>query len=166
MGKGQYSSTAKTARRLKYRPTETGLAIAEMLKDRGVQVNKDNTVTLYHATTSNNVADILENGFRGNNSPIGGGVAIGEKIGPRSFFGLDREWTKRTWGGSNSEIIEVKVPVDYIRQGSGDDNLEVYIEGNLKPTGSSNIWIPDRKPTSTFYDRIALKMYGKQSRRR
>ena len=122
--------------------------------NRGIKINDDNTVNLYHTTLKENVKKIKENGFKGTMAPIGG--RVNEEIGERSFFGFDRDWVENTWGtGENYETIEIKVPIDYIRQGAGNKN-EVYIEGNIKPY-KNNVWIPDRWPTSTFYDRLAMK---------
>jgi len=60
-----------------------------------------------------------------------------------------------------SAIIKVKLPVEYIRQGTGDP-FEVYFEGGLKKVG--NIWIPVKKPQSTFYDRRIVKNYLKNKK--
>lgn len=139
--------------------SETASAIKRMLQDRGIEVNDDNTVTLFHATSRENAESILRDGFRGTMAPISGG-GVREEVGPRSFFGLDKKWVQDTWGGPSSVVMEVRVPVEYVRQGPGEGNKEVYIEGNVKRRGG-NVWVPDVDPTSTFYDRMALKRYGK-----
>lgn len=132
-------------------------AIASHLRENGVTVNDDNTVTLYHTTPVENVQSIKENGFRGTNAPVGG--MTGEDLKPRSFFGFDRDWVE-TWGGDGYETLEIRVPAQYIRQGAQNKN-EVYIEGNITHRGNG-IWEPDTMPTSTFYDRKAIKRYNKK----
>ena len=67
----------------------TRKAIAEKLKEEGAQIDNDGNVTLYHITSPENFEKIVEQGkFIGNQSPIGGGSAIREEIGDRSFFYL------------------------------------------------------------------------------
>lgn len=141
--------------------SETGSAIKRMLQERGIKVNSDNTVTLYHATTPENAESIRQVGFRGTMAPIAGG-GVPEKVGPRSFFGFDRQWVADTWGGGGSTVMEVRVPVEYVRQGPGIGNREVYIEGNIRKRPGGNVWVPDVEPTSTFYDRLAVKRAKKR----
>lgn len=131
-------------------------AIVHHLKKNGVPVNADNTVTLYHVTSPDNAKKIRENGFVGTNAPVGG--MTGEELKPRSFFGLDKDWTKQ-WDSGGYEMIEIRVPAQYVRQGAQNAN-EVYIEGNIRHIGNG-IWEPDTYPTSTFYDRRAVKRYQK-----
>lgn len=131
-------------------------AISQVLREKGAKVDENGNVTLYHITTPENYNKILtKKEFIPNQSPIGGMVA--ENIGDRSFFTYDKNWVE-TWRQSeDSEVIEVKVPAEYIRQ-SGRNEKEIYIEGTLKQR-SNGIWTTDKKPTSTFYDRIAVKEY-------
>lgn len=135
-------------------------AISEYLKEKGAVVDKDNNITLYHITSKENYDAIMEQEqFIGNQSPIGGGSGIREEIGDRSFFTYDKEWVE-TWRGSdNDKIIEIKVPAEYIRQGAKNEK-EIYIEGTLKK--KNNIWKTDKIPTSTFYDRTAVKEYKRK----
>jgi 2'-5' RNA ligase len=133
-------------------------AIAHHLKKNGVTVHDDNTVTLYHVTSKENAASIRENGFRGTDAPVGG--MTGENIKPRSFFGFDREWVESTWSSDGYETMEIRVPAQYIRQGA-QNKKEVYIEGNITHRGNG-VWEPDVMPTSTFYDRKAIKRYQKE----
>lgn len=132
-------------------------AIAEQLKQKGATVDGDGNVTLYHITTPDNYNKIMsDKQFIPNQSPIGGGLTLGE-IGDRSFFTYDNEWVE-TWRQSEDSIVmEVKVPAEYIRQGAKNEK-EIYIEGALKQR-DNGIWTTDQKPTSTFYDRMAVKRY-------
>ena len=124
-------------------------AITEKLKSEGTKVNSDGTVTLYHTTTPENAKSIISSGiFKGSSAPIGG--MTGVKIDKATFFGTDKKWVEDTWG--KGDVIEVKVPVQYIRKGAGNTK-EVYFEGDLKKSG--NIWIPTIKPQSTFYDKLS-----------
>lgn len=124
-------------------------AITEKLKSEGTKVNSDGTVTLYHTTTPENAKSILSSGiFKGTSAPIGG--MTGVKIDKATFFGTDKKWVEDTWG--KGSVIEVKVPVQYIRKGAGNTK-EVYFEGGLKRSGG--VWIPTVKPQSTFYDKLS-----------
>jgi hypothetical protein len=136
-------------------------AIAEQLKQKGATVDSDGNVTLYHITTPDNYNKIMsDKQFIPNQSPIGGGLTLGE-IGDRSFFTYDKEWVE-TWRQSeDSVVMEVKVPAEYIRQGAQNDK-EIYIEGALKQR-NNGLWTTDQKPTSTFYDRLAVKRYLKNN---
>ena len=134
-------------------------AIANKLKDKGANVDKDGNVTLYHITTQDNYNQINKDGyFKPNDSPIGG--MTGEEVGPRSFFSYDKDWVETWRQSANSKVIEIKVPAEYIRQGAKNEK-EIYIEGILKRR-DNGIWTTDKLPTSTFYDRMAVKEYQKQ----
>ena len=134
-------------------------AIANKLKDKGANVDKDGNVILYHITTIDNYNRIKKDGyFKPNDSPIGG--MTGEEIGPRSFFSYDKDWVETWRQSADSKVIEVKVPAEYIRQGAKNEK-EIYIEGTLKRR-DNGIWTTDKLPTSTFYDRMAIKEYQKQ----
>ena len=136
-------------------------AISEQLKKKGASVDGDGNVTLYHITTPENYNKIMsDKQFIPNQSPIGGGMALGE-IGDRSFFTYDKEWVE-TWRQSEDSIVmEVKVPAEFIRQGAQNEK-EIYIEGALK-LRDNGLWTTDKKPTSTFYDRLAVKRYLKNN---
>ena len=131
-------------------------AIGWYIEQRGTNVNDDGTVTLYHATNGENVESILKNGFEGTNAPIAG--APSEDIAPRSFFGSSKDWVSETWGGKGMEIIEAKIPAQYLRQGSAANVLEFYVEGRITYRGDG-LWVPNENPTSTFFDRKAVKRY-------
>ena len=77
---------------------------------------------------------------------------------PSAFFGTNRDWVKDIWGqGYNDNgIVEVKVPVQYLRHASKNFN-EVYFEGGLRRQG--DIWLPE-KIQSTFVDRLVNKRAG------
>ena len=135
-------------------------AIANKLKEKGAQVDNDGNVTLYHITTKENYDKINKDGyFKANDSPIGG--MTGEEIGPRSFFSYDKDWVETWRQSNNSKIMEVKVPAEYIRQGAKNEK-EIYIEGQLKRRDNGT-WTTDKMPTSTFYDRKAVKEYLKKN---
>lgn len=149
----------------KFEPTKTmtekeilRAAITEKLEDNDIEVNSDGTVTLYHATTDENYEKIMKDGFKGTTAPIGGGTGSDE-VGARSFFGTDKKWVEETWGKGREKIIKIKVPVEYVRQGMGNKK-EIYIEGNIRQ--KDGIWIPDKMPTSTAYDRLAIKRWKKK----
>ena len=135
-------------------------AIANKLKDKGAKVDKDGNVTLYHITTKENYDQINKNGyFKANDSPIGG--MTGAEVGPRSFFSYDKDWVETWRQSADSKIMEVKVPAEYIRQGAKNEK-EIYIEGELKRRNNGT-WTTDKLPTSTFYDRMAVKEYLKKN---
>ena len=147
-------SLAQEAR--KYKTAEdriVGEAIKKHLESNGIKVNPDNTVTLYHATSPENIAKINKEGIIKGGSTATGGMT-GLDLKPSAFFGTDMKWTKDTWGASG-RVIEVKVPVQDIRQPS-QNIKEVYFEGGLKK-GSDGIWRPLVKPRSTFYDKLLVK---------
>ena len=135
-----------------------GQAVKWALENNGIHVNADNTVTLYHATPSQNVKSIERDGFRPTTAPINGGDSNNE-IGPRVFFGADREWVERTWSGvgGDFQVLEVKVPVQYLQQ-SGPNKQEIFVEGTVKKR-SNGTWVPDRDPSDTAWRRRALKRY-------
>lgn len=139
---------------------EQSAAVRWMLERNGISVNPDGTVTLYHATPSKNVASIMENGFMPNMAPINGGDPNNE-VGPRVFFGADREWVERTWarGGAGTEIIEVRIPAGYLHQ-AGSNTLEVFVEGTVRPM-ADDVWVPDTAPSSTAWRRRAEKRWAK-----
>lgn len=140
----------------KYKSAEdriVGEAIKKHLESNGIKVNPDNTVTLYHATSPENIAKINKEGIIKGGSTATGGMT-GLDLKPSAFFGTDMKWTKDTWGASG-KVIEVKVPVQDIRQPS-QNIKEVYFEGGLKK-GSDGIWRPLVKPRSTFYDKLLVK---------
>ena len=143
----------------KYKSAEdrvVGEAIKQHLMENGVKVNADNTVTLYHATSPEKLAKINSEGIIKGGSTATGGMT-GLDLKPSAFFGTDKNWTKNTWGQGGQKIIEVKVPVEYIRQ-PAQNMKEVYFEGGLKK-GSDGIWRPITKPRSTFYDKRAIENY-------
>lgn len=129
-------------------------AIKEYLQSKNIKINDDDTITLYHVTSNENYEKIMKEGFKGTDAPIGG--MVGEEVDKRVFFGFDKKWVEETWGHGRQKTIEVHIPLEYIRQG-GKNDKEVYIEGNITKKGDK--WIPDREPTSTFYDRLALKKF-------
>ena len=153
---------AKAARRgSTYTPApldEQGQAVKWVLENNGIRVTPDNTVTLYHATPPENVESIMESGFRPTTAPINGGDPNNE-VGPRVFFGADREWVERTWAGQSGtfEVLEVRVPVEYLQQ-AGQNVQEIFVEGTITRT-LDGTWIPDVDPSDTAWRRRALKRY-------
>ncbi|GAG62390.1 unnamed protein product, partial [marine sediment metagenome] len=92
----------------------------------------------------------------GSNAPTGG--MTGLALDPSAFFGWDKEWVGNTWG-SVDNIIEIKVPHQYIRQPAMNDK-EIYFEGGLKRVDeANNIWEPIVKPRDTFYNRLPATKY-------
>lgn len=128
-------------------------AIAERVRKNGGQVDDNGMVTLYHATTPDIVSKIDSEGVLKPSSGFTGGMT-GVKLDKSSFLGLDKKVTKDTWGNGR-DVIEMKVPAEYIRQPAQNMN-EVYIEGGLtrQPDGT---WLPNKQPQSTFYDKLALR---------
>lgn len=136
---------------------DQGEAIKWMLESVGVPINRDNTVTLYHATDSNNVASIMENGFVGGTAPANGGDPNNE-LGYRTFFGYDKKWVEDTWkSGDQYSVMEVRIPVEYLHM-MGRNTKEIIVEGNIKRR-EDGIWIPDIDPSSTAWRRRALKRW-------
>ena len=128
------------------------------LEDKGIKVNPDNTVDIYHITFPDIAKRIKNTGFlKPSTGPVGG--MVGEKIGEASFATPTRELAKKWGSGKRNSIIKLKVPVKDIRHGA--ENLEeFYFEGGLKRE-SGGIWRPVKK-TSTFVDRLAKNKYGQQ----
>ena len=123
-------------------------------ESNGIDVNADNTITLYHATNKESADKIISSKFLGTDSPIGG--MVDADIETASFFGFSKEWVESTWNtGSSQKVIEVKVPVQYIRHG-GQNFQEAYFEGGLKQSG--DVWIPN-KLSESFVDTIAPMEY-------
>lgn len=132
-------------------------AKSDFYKKLGADVDKNGFVTLYHATFPENIEKIKEEGFKGSNAPINAGSI--EQLKPRSFFGYNKEWVQNVWSGNGDrDIIEIKVPAEYLHIFKGNNN-EIVVEGNIE--NKNGVWIPDIKPTSTAYDRIILKKYFK-----
>lgn len=130
------------------------------LEANGIKVNKDNTVTLYHASPPEQALKIKKEGFfKGGGGPVGG--MTGVIIKNAAFFGFNKKWVSRTWGGQYKTVLTVKVPVEYIRHGAENFN-EAYFEGGLKRM-SDGTWKP-KKLQSTFVDEIAKMLYGKKSK--
>lgn len=152
----ELSSLAQEAR--KYKSAEdyiNGEAIKAKLLDNGIKVNPDNTVFLYHATSPENIVKINSEGIiKGSGTATGGMTGLGLK--PSAFLGTDKKWTQETWGQSG-KVIEVKVPVQDIRQ-PAQNMKEVYFEGGLK-RGPDGIWRPIEKPRDTFYNKLAKRDY-------
>lgn len=143
-----------------FRLDDQGRAVRWMTERAGVRVHEDNTVTLYHATSPENAESIRREGFRGSTAPVNGGDP-GNELGPRSFFGHDREWVEGTWGASGAyEVMEVRIPVSYLHL-MGTNTPEVLVEGRILP-GEDGVWVPDRPPSSTAWRRRALKRYMRQ----
>jgi hypothetical protein len=133
--------------------------MTKQLTADGNIVNNDGTITLYHTTSPENAKKINEQEFfKPAPAAIGGGLG-GQEYGDCVFFGTDKNWVKDNFrSAENDPILEVRVPVEYIRKGA-QNKLEVYFEGGLKKVG--NIWVPAQPPQSTFYDRSAVKRYLK-----
>lgn len=143
-----------------FRLDDQGRAVRWMMERAGVRVHEDNTVTLYHATSPENAESIRREGFRGSTAPVNGGDP-GNELGPRSFFGYDRQWIEETWGASGAyEVMEVRIPVSYLHF-MGTNTSEVLVEGRILP-GQDGVWVPDRPPSSTAWRRRALKRYMRQ----
>jgi len=125
--------------------------VKRKLLKKNITINKDNTVTLYHASSPENIKNIIKTGtLRGGGTATGG--MTGLKLEPSAFLGLDKKWVKDTWGRSG-DVIEIKVPFKDIRQPALND-FEVYFEGGLK-RGDNGIWTPTKKPRDTFYNKLA-----------
>lgn len=159
--KGSKDVKAKVAEQFKKKADKETLierkAIAEQLRGLGADVDKGGNVTIYHITTPDNYESIMDSGeIWGNQSPIGGGSTLG-KIGDRSFHTWDKGWVEKWRQSDDSKVIEMKLPAEYVRQGA-QNKKEIYVEGTLKKR-EGNIWAPDKKPTSTFYDRRAVRRY-------
>lgn len=132
-------------------------AIKKKLISDGTKVNADNTVTLFHAASPENLAKIQSEGLlKGGGTATGG--TTGLQLEPSVFLGTNKKWVRDTWGRGR-KIIEVKIPVQDIRQ-PAQNTLEVYVEGGLK-RGKDGIWRPTQKPRSTFFDRIAERNVDK-----
>jgi hypothetical protein len=135
-----------------------GQAIKTKLETNGVKVNPDNTVTLYHATLPERAVQIEKSGVLKPGGTATGGMT-GLDLQPSAFLGTDKKWVADTWGQGGGKVIEIKVPVQDIRQPS-QNFKEVYFEGGLK-RGSDGIWRPVQTPRSTFYDRLAERDFVK-----
>ncbi len=133
-------------------------SVEQNLNEYGIPINSDGTVTLYHATSPDIIQKINEEGFIKGGSTATGGMT-GLALQPSAFFGWDKDWVKRIWGRSG-EILEIKVPHQYIRQ-PAQNPYEIYFEGGLRRVDSSNnIWEPVQKPRDTFYNRLPAKDFN------
>jgi SPP1 gp7 family putative phage head morphogenesis protein len=153
----QYSYTPTAPRPLNDKLELEQKAIAERLRDAGIHVSDNNTVTLYNVCSPEHAEYVRKHGFVGTTSPVGGMVS--EDINLRSFFGLDKAWDAE-WSSGGYVMFEIEVPVQYIRQ-AAQNQYEVYIEGTVTRR-SNGVWEPDILPTSTFYDRMAVKKYKRR----
>lgn len=115
-------------------------------------VNPDNTVTLYHATP--NADKILHEGIIIGTTGKNVGIQGVEKA---AWFEADKSKMHKWDVGGTYTIIEVKVPVRYIRH--TPYTREVYFEGGLKRS-DGNIWIPVQKPKETSVIKLARLDYG------
>lgn len=135
-------------------------AIADYFREKGYTVDKQGNVTLYHATPKENVDKIKEQGFKGTSAPLA--ASVPEDVKPRTFFSLTKEGV---WDGNKSEgyeVMQVKIPAEYIRQAGRERATEVYVENNPKNNGRG-VWIPEAKATSTAFDRMIIKKYKKKT---
>lgn len=127
-------------------------AMSRYLKEAGVKVNKDQTVTLYHGTTKANAERILKQGkIEGTSSKN-----VMQRVENAAWLTPNREYAK-IWG---DKILTLKVPVSYIRH-MPKNFKEFYFEGGLKRINGT--WIPKRKPKENWVITVAradLDAYG------
>jgi len=150
----KYSKPDLESEAKKYKSAEEFIkkeAIRKRLISEWTKINPDDTVTLYHATY--NKDDIIKQWeFKWTRAAPWWmvGVDLWDNI---VYFWTDKKWVQDTWSSSwTRDIIEVKVPLEYIRK-PAQNELEVYFEWWLKKKW--DIWIPWVKPQSTHYDKIA-----------
>jgi hypothetical protein len=153
-GKGEIDSLIEEAK--KYKTAEefvSSYSIKKNLERHNISVNDDNTVTLYHATHPGVKEKILREGFIKGGTGAPGGMT-GLSIKDAAFLGADKKWVSETWGGRSGNIVEVKVPVQYLRQPAQNEK-EFYFEGGLKLVDKkNNVWEPAKPPRKTFYNEI------------
>lgn len=135
-------------------PKET-LAMRQYLEKRGVPVNDDNTVTVYHVTSADNAKSIQEQGLIKGNTTATGGMT-GTKIKPAAFVGYDKADVMSKWGNGKSDVLEIKVPVEDVRH-PAQDLKQFYFEGGLK-RDKDGVWRAVEKQ-NTFVNRIAERDY-------
>ena len=124
-------------------------SIIENLTKNGAEINSDGTVTLYHA---GNVKDILKDGrFKANTAAKGGMTGYNSKS---VFFGFNKDYVKKWSSNGAREIIEIKVPFEYIKQAAKNQD-EVYLDGDVVLTDKeNNIWTPQDKIQDNFYTQL------------
>jgi hypothetical protein len=134
-------------------------SVKQNLLENGININADDTVTLYHSTLPELADKIKAEGYiRGGSTATGG--MTGLALEPSAFFGWNRDWVEGTWGRGKSGLVEINVPYWYIRQ-PAKNNQEIYFEGGLKRVDDGrNIWEPINKPRDTFYSRLPSLYYN------
>lgn len=132
-------------------------SIVENLTKNGAEINPDGTVTLYHA---GNVEDILKDGkFKATTAAKGGMTGYNSKS---VFFGFNKDYVKKWSSNGAREIIEIKVPLEYVKQAAKNQD-EVYLDGDVILTDKvNNVWIPQDEIQDNFYTQLpALKAEAK-----
>jgi len=112
-----------------------------LLRKKGFKVNKDDTVTMMHATSPDIAEKIKNEGFI---KP-----AFNET---KAFFTQEKHKAL----GFGEEIIEVKVPVELVRFLPSKPS-ELIAEGGLRRSG--NIWLPEKLPEDDVLLRLAEKRF-------
>ena len=126
-------------------------SVKKNLEKNNVNINSDETVTLYHSTSPEIANKIMSDGYIKGGSTATGGMT-GLALKPSAFFGWNKDWVQNTWGRNG--LVEIKVPYWYIRQ-PAQNAQEIYFEGGLRQIDrENNIWEPIIKPRDTFYSRI------------
>jgi hypothetical protein len=118
------------------------------LESKGVKVNSDNTVTLYHGTSKEAAKMINESGLI---KP----AASDTKSYLTPFKKRAVDWAT---GKGEPTIVEVRVPVEEARYLPSKGINEFIAEGGLKRDG--NVWRPKKLPKDDVLGRLAEKKYS------
>ena len=122
-------------------------AMKNFLKGKGVMVNTDDTVTLYHGTSKEVAGKIRKEGFI---APAASDT--------KAYFTTNKEYAMK-WGSGKGDvdIVEVKIPVESARYLPSKGVSEFIAEGGLKRDGT--IWRPVELPKDDVLKRLSAKKF-------
>jgi hypothetical protein len=125
--------------------------IAAYLRDKGIAVNDDNTVTLYHATPAKEAieAEGLVRATTGKN--------VGSQIEAAAWFTPFAEDLRRWNAHGSYGVVEVRVPARYLRH--LPQTNEFYFEGGLARE-ADGLWRPLTPPRENWMTKIARRDFS------
>ena len=118
-------------------------AMRQFLEKKGLKINPDNTVTLYHATLS--AEEIKKSGII---RPSADGLA---------YTTQSKERAKKIWG-KDRDIVEIKVPVSEVRYLPSKGIDEIIGQDGFRKQG--NVWHPVSAPSDDVLGRLAIKKFA------
>jgi hypothetical protein len=136
--------------------TREDAAMKAYLEAKGIPVNDDGTVTLFH---SSQYAEKIEGD--GLIKATTGKNTLGHKVEDAAWTTPHKKDLERWNGGGENGTVEVRVPVRFLRHTPNTD--EFYFEGGLKRQPNGN-WEPTKKPKDTFVNKLAMRDYSDDHR--